>query len=483
MKKIKLCILICASSLMLAGNISAQTTKLGLRAATNPTILNFYSDLGAEVSRQIIFDHHIQPQNLNAFRNDLQLFKNSGIVTIVCLRFPTDTLDSNQADRIPLFDNTDLNISLQKVGTLLDSLDGVLDYIQIQNEPLFGPGKLVNITDPLHYGYYAIQWLDTLGSFIRQRIDDNNLDIKVISAGFHNVSQALNNDTIHNTFKYIYAPGDTVYPGNTNRPLSRFWNRNLLEISKRYCDLLDIHINVKNICDVQKYISALDSLQTIITPVSSIIPLTTLEWSQAKEKDSLINANSWMQQFLDSAYTHQVSQQDWYNFIDSLDYDTTFMQQAFDIFCQNNFAHACYAGLFQFGTSLGNQIFSTVALLTNRVTGTNDKNQPFYNLYKNIQACDATTSIIERFIDNEEICIIYPNPATDDITIEFLENIKDPIELKIFNTLGRLVYAKKISQNNGSSAHDISQLGTGIYVVHIASANQKSYDKKLIITK
>ena len=72
-----------------------------------------------------------------------------------------------------------------------------------------------------------------------------------------------------------------------------------------------------------------------------------------------------MQHFLDSAYTHQVSQQDWYNFIDSLDYDTTFMQQAFDIFCQNNFVHACYAGLLQFGTDLNQQIFSTVALVTN----------------------------------------------------------------------------------------------------------------------
>ncbi|MFW6219213.1 MAG: T9SS type A sorting domain-containing protein [Bacteroidota bacterium] len=483
MKKIKPCILMFAAIFMLAGNINAQTTRLGLRAGTNPTLLSFYSDLGAEVSRQIIFDHHITLQNLNAFRSDLQLFKNSGIVTIVCLRFPTDTLDSNQADRIPLFDNTDLNTSLQKVGMLLDSLDGVLDYIQIQNEPLSGPGKLVNISDASHYGYFAIQWLDTLGSFIRQRIDDNNLDIKVISAGFHDVSQALHNDTVYNSFKYIYAPGDTVYPGNTDRPLSRFWYRNLLEISKPYCDLIDIHVNVKNISDVHNYISALDSLQTKINPVSLIIPLTTLEWSQAKEKNSLINANLWMQQFLDSAYTYQVNQQDWYNFIDSLDYDTTFMQQAFDIFCQNNFAHACYAGLLQFGTDLSQQIFSTVALLTNKVTGINDQNQPFYNLYKNIRECDTTTTIIKSFVSDEGNCIIYPNPATNIITIEFLKSITEQIELEIFNIFGQLVYAKNISHNNGASTHHISQLGTGIYVVRITSDNQKLYDKKLIITK
>lgn len=483
MKKIKPYILMFAAIFILAGNINAQTTRLGLRAGTNPTLLSFYSDLGAEVSRQIVFDHHINLQNLNAFRNDLQLFKDNGIVTIICLRFPTDTADTFQADRIPLFDSTDLNISLQKVGMLLDSLDDVLDYIQIQNEPLSGPGKIVNITESLHYGYYAIQWLDTLGSFIRQRIDDNCLDIRVISPGFHDVSKALNNDTVHNNFKYIYAPGDTVFTGNTDKPLSRFWYRNLMEISKPYCDLLDLHVNVKNISDVHNYISALDSLQTITSPVSLIIPLTTLEWSQAKEKDSLIRETPWMIQFLDSTYTNNVNLQDWQEFIDSLDYDTTFMQQAFDIFCKNNFAHACYAGLFQFGTDLSQQIFSTVALLTNKVTGINDQNQPFYNLYKNIQACDTTTTIIESIVSNEGNCIIYPNPAKNIITIEFINSMTEQIEFEIFNIFGKLVYAKKISHNNLASTHDISELDTGIYLVRITSDNQKLYDKKLIITK
>ncbi|MFW5758265.1 MAG: T9SS type A sorting domain-containing protein, partial [Bacteroidota bacterium] len=208
-----------------------------------------------------------------------------------------------------------------------------------------------------------------------------------------------------------------------------------------------------------------------------------LEWSQAKEKDSLIAENAWIRQFLDSAYTYQVDLQDWYDFIDSLDYDTTFMQQAFDILCQNNFAHACYAGLFQYGTDLSQQRYSLVALLTNKVTGTNDPNQPFYNLYKNIQACDTTSTIIQHFGGDEENFILYPNPAANIITIEFLQNINEPIELKIFNLIGQLVYANNIVQNNGASAHDISQLETGVYVVRLTSENQKLDDQKLIIQK
>lgn len=483
MKNIKLSLLVIAGIFIIAGNINAQTTKLGLRAGTNPSLLSDYHDLNAKVSRQIIYDHHINMQNLSSFRSDLQFFKDNGIETIVCLRFPTDTADTYKADRIPLFDNTDLNVSLQKVGMVLDSLDDVLDYIQIQNEPMSGPGKLVNITESLHYGYYAIQWLDTLGSFIRQRIYDNNLDIKVISAGFHNTAQALNNDSIYNAYKYIYAPGDTVFPGITDRPLSRFWYKNLMEISKPYCDLIDIHANVKNISDVQNYISAIDSLQTIINPVSSIIPLTTLEWSQAKEKDSLIRANTWMMHFLDSAYTHQVSQLDWYNFIDALDYDTTFMQQAFDIFCQNNFAHACYAGLFQFGTDLNQQIFSTVALLTNKTTDITVENQPFYNLYKNIQVCDTTTTFVDISYNKEDFFLIYPNPATNNVTIDVSTITTGQIEMKIFNVSGKLVLTQKINDHPKTLNFDISYFRTGTYLIQIISDDQQLYSGKLIITK
>ncbi|MFP4061127.1 MAG: T9SS type A sorting domain-containing protein [Bacteroidales bacterium] len=113
----------------------------------------------------------------------------------------------------------------------------------------------------------------------------------------------------------------------------------------------------------------------------------------------------------------------------------------------------------------------------------NDQNQPFYNLYKNIRECDTTTTIIKSFVSDEGNCIIYPNPATNIITIEFLKSITEQIELEIFNIFGQLVYTKKISHNNSASTHDISQLGKGIFVVRITSDNQKSYDKKLIITK
>ena len=111
------------------------------------------------------------------------------------------------------------------------------------------------------------------------------------------------------------------------------------------------------------------------------------------------------------------------------------------------------------------------------------ENQPFYNLYKNIQGCDTTASVIENSLCKNECFSMYPNPATSTVTIEFLKHSTDKYELKIYNIFGQLVYTQKNDNNSGTLTFDISPFKAGIYFVCITSGNKTIYDNKLIILK
>lgn len=467
--------------------LSQNQTKLGLRAGTNPSLLKYYIDLNAEVSRQIIFDHQINEENLNDFRSGLELFKEQDIITIICLRFPADSSDEFNNDRIPLFNSTDLEQSLTKVENLLLELNGVLDYIQIQNEPLMGPGRYFNYEENLHYGYYGLKWLDTLGKHIKETIQTNQLDIGIISPAFHNVELALSDDDRINPIPFIRVPGDTVLRNElTVDILSRYWYKNLMENSKEIVDIVDIHLNVKNLVEFKNYITALDSLQKITHPQDKLLPLSSLEWSQANEKDSLISNTTWMKNFLSDTYTNPVDTNDWYAFMDSLNYDETFMQTAFNLMAEYEFVHACYAGLHQYGTDLSQQIFSTCALLTNKTCLTTSPNKPFYYLYKNLVTDDTTTSV---FNDRNQTTIFelsqnYPNPFNPSTEINYSISEAGVVSIKIYNMLGEIVTVL-INEYHYPGKYkvlfDADNLSSGIYFYQLTQGEVSKTRKMLFL--
>lgn len=462
-------------------------TKLGLRAGTTPSLLKYYIDLNAEVSRQIIFDHQIKEENLNEFKLGLELFKGQNIVTIICLRFPADSSDEFNNDRIPLFNNIDLEQSLNKVENLLLELNGVLDFIQIQNEPLAGPGRYFNPDEKLHYGYYGLKWLDTLAKHTKEIIQTNNLDIGIISPAFHNVDLALSDDARINPITFIRAPGDTVFKNElTVDILSRYWNKNLMENSKEIVDIVDIHLNVKNIAEFKYFITALDSLQKVTHPQDKLLPVSSLEWSQAKEKDSLILNTTWMSNFLSDSYIDPIDTSDWYAFIDSLNYDETFMQTAFNIMAEYEFVHACYAGLHQYGTDLNHQIFSTCALLTNKTCLTTSPNKPFYYLYKNL-VTDDTTTFVSNYSNRTtvfELSQNYPNPFNPSTDINYSISEAGVVSIKIYNTLGEEVTVlinKYHYPGNYKVIFDAENLPSGIYFYTLTKGKVSKTRKMLFL--
>jgi len=77
----------------------------------------------------------------------------------------------------------------------------------------------------------------------------------------------------------------------------------------------------------------------------------------------------------------------------------------------------------------------------------------------------GTTTEAKNF-DVSSGIIIYPNPASDKLFVEFMEN-DIYREIKVFNSRGQLIY----SENEGGRKNqiDISRLETGLLVVQIKS--------------
>ncbi|CAN5171763.1 hypothetical protein BH09BAC5_BH09BAC5_13460 [soil metagenome] len=87
-------------------------------------------------------------------------------------------------------------------------------------------------------------------------------------------------------------------------------------------------------------------------------------------------------------------------------------------------------------------------------------------------------SIAESATTNPEFSI-YPNPATDNINIQFKEKPIKEYSISIMNTLGSEVYFEKV--NNLETNHIIRpELNNGFYIISI-SLNGKTYTDKIII--
>jgi hypothetical protein len=62
---------------------------------------------------------------------------------------------------------------------------------------------------------------------------------------------------------------------------------------------------------------------------------------------------------------------------------------------------------------------------------------------------------------------LYPNPASDFVTINFASNVDSDIDLKIISLEGRTVYTQKLSSAKTLHTIDVSSLTNGIYGVYL----------------
>jgi len=88
---------------------------------------------------------------------------------------------------------------------------------------------------------------------------------------------------------------------------------------------------------------------------------------------------------------------------------------------------------------------------------------------------------IKNYIEINSSVNIYPNPATDNVTISFTA-INEIADIKIYDITGKQLINKTVDANMGSYKMNLSELNRGIYFVQVAIGNTTT-TKKLSLVK
>lgn len=126
---------------------------------------------------------------------------------------------------------------------------------------------------------------------------------------------------------------------------------------------------------------------------------------------------------------------------------------------------------------------------------TNHKDALFYDISGNwvqsaipgsiminpVMGCTVPTPTVGlREYENENKIQLYPNPAQNNITVSYIGNQINKLDINIISTLGQIVFSKTIHHNEQI---DISELPNGIYYIHAVDSKQNVSSKKLIISR
>ena len=86
--------------------------------------------------------------------------------------------------------------------------------------------------------------------------------------------------------------------------------------------------------------------------------------------------------------------------------------------------------------------------------------------------------------EREEL-FLYPNPASNEITIEFENKEFENVQaiLKVYTITGKLVYQTQFTTNNTFKVLSVENLKNGVYLYHISFSNGIDRSGKLVILK
>ena len=93
------------------------------------------------------------------------------------------------------------------------------------------------------------------------------------------------------------------------------------------------------------------------------------------------------------------------------------------------------------------------------------------------------TDVKDNNTNKSESIKIYPNPASDEITVSFKNKSLNSSNIKIYSTLGELVHDETFLPRNSniySNKIDISELNPGVYIVLIRIGNQVLNEKFVV---
>ena len=99
-----------------------------------------------------------------------------------------------------------------------------------------------------------------------------------------------------------------------------------------------------------------------------------------------------------------------------------------------------------------------------------------------IEICDGTANISTNdFLSDQQGFEIYPNPAKNQVTIEFSANSLPASNINIYNLSGKVVKSYNIDEQSGSSLDlNVSELSTGVYLIKTESSKGSAVEKLII---
>ncbi len=97
-------------------------------------------------------------------------------------------------------------------------------------------------------------------------------------------------------------------------------------------------------------------------------------------------------------------------------------------------------------------------------------------------SCVRVMSVsLDEYLVNTSDVSIYPNPATEKVTIDIAElNAKENVSVKVFDAIGKMVYSTEVSAENNSIEFETAVMPQGLYTVSISN-EYFSISKKLTV--
>lgn len=114
--------------------------------------------------------------------------------------------------------------------------------------------------------------------------------------------------------------------------------------------------------------------------------------------------------------------------------------------------------------------------------GTNIPIHPRFRINEEEKCNPLITSVFDDLVYYRRDLAVYPNPASDIITIELPENIDDS-QLIIYDIQGQVMLTREINHSGYKIVEDISQLISGIYHVELYPKNNPDrilYGKQIV---
>ena len=78
---------------------------------------------------------------------------------------------------------------------------------------------------------------------------------------------------------------------------------------------------------------------------------------------------------------------------------------------------------------------------------------------------------------------LYPNPAKDQLILDWIEQNSKSGELEVIDLLGNIIINQSVTSNSGSQIIDINTLSSGPYIARLVQSGGTIYQNKVIVIK